>query len=256
MKIKIQAKNYNLPVSWSDISVKEYRKTLEFWDQLNPETKKAIEEGKELSDDIYFNFVIGWANAVIGADLDILRRVDVGDLNTIWQSTSYLLGAPETFIRLEKLKGVEITESITTASGMELIGSGSTYEQWALLNKLSQIMEQKASAKNIENLKNFLAIIYPVKDETPEQLAKRVKSYDDLNALELWSGWFFFAQWLDGWRSFTQYLEKNQGTKKAEKLKAKLARLRIWHAFANSKIGKFLGMRSPKRGFWDLITTI
>lgn len=254
MEIRIDGKKYKMPLAWGEIKVKNYSKVLEYWGNINPEVRNKIKKGDDLDEETQFNFLIGWVNSLIGVDIDVLKRVDFDDLQTIWMATNYLLGAPDTFLRLYKLNGVEITESITTASGMEMLGAGASYEQWTLLNQLAQMMVQEADVKNIENLKRFLSVLYPVKNESQAQLSKRMAELDNISALELWSGWFFFAKWINGWASFTQYLKKNQKTKKGEILKAKLARLQIWHAFADSKIGKFLRMKSPKQAYWDLIT--
>lgn len=256
MKIKIDEKNYNLPTSWAELKVKDYTNLLDYFGKINPEVKKKVVNNDDLSDDEIFNFVIGWANALLGVDIDTLKRVDIEDLSFIFSLTNFALGAPNEYIKMHKLNGVEITDSITTASGMEMLGAGSTYEQWVLLNKLHALMIEEADVKNVNNLKQFLTVIYPVKNESKEQVAKRMADMDNLSALELWSGWFFFAKWINGWADFTLYLGKNQKTLKGAILRARLARHQLWQGFVKSKIGKFLRIKLPKQACWDLIMSV
>lgn len=256
MKIKIDGKSYDLPTNWAELKVKDYTRLLDYFGKINPEVKKKVTNEEELSDDEIFNFVIGWTNALLGIDIDTLKRVDIDDLSFVFSLTNFALGAPSEYIKMNKLNGVEITDSITTASGMEMLGAGATYEQWILLNKLHTLMIEEADVKNINNLKQFLTVVYPVKNESSEQVAKRMADMDNLSALELWSGWFFFVQWIYGWRNFTQFLGNDQRTLKGARLRARLVRHQLWHAFVKSKIGRFLHIKSPKRACWDLIMSV
>tara|TARA_R110000803_G_scaffold145979_2_gene211830 strand:+ start:2966 stop:3814 length:849 start_codon:yes stop_codon:yes gene_type:complete len=193
-KIKIDGQRYNIPTAYSECNVLTAKKALLVWDVQDKEFKELIQENpEEIEEGVWINFLINWVVAVTGAKEDIVKRIHFVDLNVIWNSTQFILSTPDQFLTIDKLRGVSITDSIKTLSGVEIIGGEASYEQWSLMNQLTVLMNEAKESRRLDLLKKMLSVIYPVKDESKEDLNKRLKDYDTLSLLQLYSGWFFFC---------------------------------------------------------------
>lgn len=242
MRIDINGTKHPLPLSWCDIKVSRYAKVLEYWGEINPETRNKLEQGDELPHDTLNSFLVGWAYALWGVDIDTLKLVDSDGLKMVFSLTNYLLGAPKDFERITELQGVEITASVFTSSGAELVGAKCSYEQWMLINQVGQIMKPKADFQNVLNLKRMLSIIHPVKNEEQNELNSRLSNMDNITALQLWSGFHYYLK-MDEWVSKLYPIFKERpkdakgkelkGSANASPTLSKFRRLKNWQILAH-----------------------
>ena len=256
-KIKIDGQRYHIPTAYSECTVLIAKKALSVWDTQDKEFKELIQDNpEEIEEGVWINFLISWVIAVTGAKEDIVKRVHFVDLNVIWNSTQFILSTPDQFLTIDKLRGVSITDSIKTLSGVEIIGGEASYEQWSLMNQLTVLMNEAQESRRLDLLKKMLSVIYPVKDESKEDLNKRLKDYDTLSLLELYSGWFFFVQLLNGWGIAIQHLKSNQT---AEQLKAEIrinqCKMQLLRSIEKSIFGRFTHITWQKQMSWLLDLT-
>lgn len=257
-KINIQDKSFKFPTTYSECKVWLAKVALGIYEKQNKEFKTNItDKPEDIKQGDWLNFLIDWVCAVTGASEDLIKKVSITDLNTIWGMTQYILSMPENVLMQDKLNGVKITESVTTLSGAKLIGGEATYEQWALLNKLNVMIKEADMIKQIDLLKQMLTIVYPVADETKDQTKKRLEDFEYISLLQLYSGWFFFAKLLSGWGEVIQLLEqKDMKPKEWAKMQTKLARIQLLHAIGNSIFGRFTRKVCQKQMRWLLDLTL
>lgn len=255
--IKIDNKSYEFPTLFSDCKVSFAKKVLSVWDKQSEEFKKLIQEKtSEIEEGIYLNFLIEWCSVVTSASDDVIKRVHIIDLEMIWSLTQFILSVPETFLTIDNLKGVPITGNVKTLSGVNIIGGQATYEQWTLLNKINILIKESKEVKRLDLLKSMLTIIYPIKNEKQEHLQKRLDSYEDLNLLEIYSGWFFFAELLSGWKKAIQLSSKNHPDQVASgKVKVKIHQMQLYKDIENSIFGRFSPITWRKQMLWLLDLT-
>ena len=256
-KIKIDGNSYNFPTLYSDCSVELAKKVLNVWDnQADEFTKMMVEKPEEISEEDYLNFLINWVSAVTGATLDICKIVHFVDLEHIWKLTQFVLSTPTNILTMDKLKGVPITESVKTLRGVEVLGGKATYQQWSLLNQINVLSKEAKEVKRLELLKSMLTIVYPVKEESKEDLKKRLDSYDKISLLELYSGWFFFAQLLNGWKIAIQHLKKDHNNwEESRRVKIKLHKMQLLRSLESSIFGRFTHIIWQKQMCWLLDLT-
>tara|TARA_R110000796_G_scaffold78331_5_gene174736 strand:- start:2954 stop:3733 length:780 start_codon:yes stop_codon:yes gene_type:complete len=256
-KIKIDGQRYNIPTAYSECNVLTAKKALLVWDVQDKEFKELIQDNpEEIDEGVWINFLINWVVAVTGAKEDIVKRIHFVDLNVIWNSTQFILSTPDQFLTIDKLRGVSITDSIKTLSGVEIIGGEASYEQWSLMNQLTVLMNEAKESRRLDLLKKMLSVIYPVKDESKENLNKRLKDYDTLSLLQLYSGWFFFVELLNGWLLAIQHLKSNQT---AEELKGQIrvnqSKMQLLKSIERSIFGRFTHITWQKQMYWLLDLT-
>lgn len=256
-KIKIDGKSYSFPTLYSECSVELAKKVLSVWDNQAEEFRKMmVESSEDIEEEDYLNFLVHWVSAITKASTDLCKIVHFVDLEHIWKLTQFVLSTPSSIMTMDKLKGVPITESVKTLRGVEVLGGKATYQQWSLLNKINVLVKEAKEVKKIDLLKSMLTVVYPVKEESKEDLKNRLDSYDKLSLLELYSGWFFFAQLLNGWKIAIQHLKSDlNNSEESRKARIKLRKMQLLRSLENSIFGRFTHIIWQKQMSWLLDLT-
>ena len=199
------------------------------------------------------NFKIGWISFFSNFTIDELKLVPFEITNEslsidfLFNLCSKFLKHPEVHLDLKEIKihgkKYSIIEPIKTISGAKMLFGNANYRQWMLLTQISKIVEENKNEKCIDGLVNLLAVIYTDGDDSDIALKERVEAFKEIDALNGWSGYFFFALLLNKYNDYFQSYSNGRTNLKAQQ---KLNLEQLKENFSRTLIGKSLRLKSLK----------
>ena len=251
LKIELNNKKVKVFKNFHECKVSDFRRILAYCEKQDKELRAAIDtlDFLKIEEKKMLTFLIGWVHTITRLEVADIKRVTFENLFFFWDMTKFILTVPENYKFNQKIKGVGITESLKTFTGAEILGGKANFEQWQILNQLNDMSSESLNVKFLDMLLQMLIIAYPVNDETDAEIKNRLKSFESLSVFEVYSGWFFFAELVNGYTKFFQYLKSSPQSYQKAKLVTKYQRAKLYELLSGLKLGKFSPLKWLRREF-------
>jgi hypothetical protein len=211
--------------------------------------KAWINEQKDIDESELYNFMINWVSFFTDLSIDELRSIPLNDIDSLniaflFKQTTKFLSQPPVVLDLKELKlggkTYPLMTELRTITGAKMLFGNGSYRQWMLGNQLSKIVAENKNEKVVDGLLQLLAVLYTDGDESNEGIAKRIEAFKDLNVLNGWSAYFFFALLVKKYNGYFLSFTKDQLSRKAQSL---LTLEQSKNKLSKTFIGKLLPLR-------------